>query len=91
MKHGLAVNTPKYSPSVKDHVIATIKEMRPYIFITDGVEQGSRFHSDAHIIWLMESNVSEAALQGNTHQWVLAALLEAGRSDYWYLHEKEWN
>lgn len=88
--NGLRTDAPKYSPTVKEHVIEVTHDMRPYAYLADDAEPGMRFNNDDHIVWLLESNIPESQLNGNTHQWVLAALMEAARSDYWYTHEKVW-
>lgn len=88
--NGLRTDAPKYSQATKDHVTDVVKELRPYIFRTDSMERGSRFNSNEYIIWILESNFDEKTLMSNTYQWVLAALIEAGKSDYWYSNEKDW-
>lgn len=88
---GLMVDAPKYSEGVRKSVTQVIKDLRPWTYLPDDAERGVRFYDNGHILWLLESNIPEAAINAEVNMWVLAALIEAGRSDYWYAHEKNWD
>jgi hypothetical protein len=89
---GLRVDALKYSPETLKKLRPIIEEMRKVFVIPSGVDaiKDTRFNSNPHVIWLLESAVPEAELEGQRHEVVFAALLEAARSDHWYKYEKDW-
>lgn len=89
--NGLMVDAPKYSLATRTLVLQNIKDLRPWTYLPDDAERGTRFYDDNHIVWLLESNIPESNLKDEMNMWTLAALIEAGRSDYWYAHEKNWD
>lgn len=88
---GLMVDAPKYSPTVKELVIQSIQSLRTQVLLPDESEKGSRFHSDNHVLWLLESNIPQQEIIDNTFTWVLMALIEAARSDHWYNTDKDFD
>lgn len=88
--NGLMVDAPKYSTDTKSKIVETLVKLRPSIFLPDDAERGFRFDSDDHVIWLLESGATESEVNSDVDEACRLALIEAGRSDYWYAHEKDW-
>jgi len=87
---GLRVDAPKFSTETKARIITVIDFIRDAITLPDEAEKGTRFKSNDHVIWLIESGATEAEVNEQLNEAVRLGLIEAARSDWWYNHEKDW-
>lgn len=88
--NGLRVGAPKYSPETIERIKLVLSEMRLVIELPAEAIRESRFKSDPHVIWLMESGATEDEVKADINAVCKAGLIEAAKSDHWYKYEKDW-
>lgn len=91
--NGLRADAVKFPESLRHDIKEVLADLRPnYQFPKESqAERGTRFFSDEHVMWLIESGATEVEMKEDMVAVCKAALHEAGKSDYWYAHEKKWD
>lgn len=85
------INAPKYDPSRRAQAIYLMQHLRDRIVLPDEAEKGFRFKNDSHVLWVLESQATEAQFTEDPVFHATAALIESAKSDYWYNHEKDYD
>jgi hypothetical protein len=84
------INAVKYSPFMKSHAIHLFHALRDRILLPTDALKGLRFNSDDRVLWILESNSTEAQFIEDPGFLAGHALIEAAKSDYWYAAEKDY-
>lgn len=88
--NGLRVGAPKFSEATRNKILPVLQMMRMTMQLPEEALKGSRFNSNEHVLWLLESGATEAEVNGNLLEAARLGLEEAAKSDWWYTHEKDW-
>lgn len=88
--NGMDVNAVEYHTDVRAVAVALIDAARGLIILPEGTMRGDRFNYTQGVLWRVESMFKEDEFIHDPVAAINAALLDAAKSDYWYLHEKEY-
>ena len=84
------INAPKYSTVSKASAFALMKALRDRVILPEDALMGTRFNSDEHTLWVLESQTTESDYKEDPVFAVTRALVESARSDHWYEKEKDY-
>ena len=88
------INALRYSESSRTAAVSIMRNIRERIFLPDETKRGTRFYSDDHTMWVLESQTKEVDFTSDPVHAVTKALIESAKSDFWYnSHECDykWN
>lgn len=88
--NGLRVGATKFSDETRNSLLPVLQMMRITMPLPPEALKGSRFNSNEHVFWLLESGATEDEVKGNLLEAARLGLEEAAKSDWWYTHEKDW-
>jgi hypothetical protein len=80
-----------FSEDARDVFAIAVEHRRTMLQLPVDAMRGTRFSSDEAVLVRVESACTEAQFMACPGPSIDAALIDAGRSDFWYAHEKRYD
>jgi hypothetical protein len=91
LQGGLDVNAVPFTDGMREVAIELMQHARKAIVLSNEAERGARFNNDCDVLWRLESMFDECDFANDPIGTLVAALVDAAKSDFWYSHEKEYD
>lgn len=85
------VDRIRYDTYARSYAFMLIRQTRTFLHLGPEEEQGVRFKDDDYVFCSLESMFTQSEFGKDPIHAVERALHEAGRSDYWYNHEVDYD